>query len=125
VSQERIPRRHSRFSDRTGLDAWNELVTFFNLIGSAVAAVLEPVKLSNDELLVLICLAQRGHFMRYPTLKLPADGAGEARPRQAGGTAIGGMASFTGRPSEGLGADDEGWPPAHGEHFPCDVRAGP
>jgi DNA-binding MarR family transcriptional regulator len=60
VSQERIPRRHSRFSDRTGLDAWNELVTFFNLIGSAVAAVLEPVKLSNDELLVLTCLAHAG-----------------------------------------------------------------
>ena len=60
MSQEGLPRRHSRFSDRTGLDAWNELVTFFNLIRTAVAAVLEPVNLCNDALLVLICLAHAG-----------------------------------------------------------------
>jgi DNA-binding MarR family transcriptional regulator len=60
VSQERLPRRRSRFGDRTGLDAWNELLTFFNLMRTAVAAVLEPVNLSNDDLLVLICLAHAG-----------------------------------------------------------------
>ena len=43
-----------------GLDAWSVLLTFFSLIGSAVAAVLESVKLSNDELLVLTCLAHAG-----------------------------------------------------------------
>lgn len=47
----------SRFGDRMGLDAWNTLRTFFNLVQTAVSAVLEPVRLSNDELLVLICLA--------------------------------------------------------------------
>jgi DNA-binding MarR family transcriptional regulator len=43
-----------------GLDAWSALLAFFNLIQTAVAAVLEPVNLSNDELLVLICLAHAG-----------------------------------------------------------------
>jgi len=57
VSQERLPRRPSRFNDRMGLEAWNTLLAFFNLVTTAVAAVLEPVNLSNDELLVLICLA--------------------------------------------------------------------
>ena len=60
MSQERIPKRRSRFSDRMGLDAWSALLAFFNLIQTAVAAVLEPVNLSNDELLVLICLAHAG-----------------------------------------------------------------
>jgi DNA-binding MarR family transcriptional regulator len=60
VSQEGLPKRHSRFRDRRGLDAWSTLLTFFNLIRTAVAAVLEPVSLSNDELLVLICLAHAG-----------------------------------------------------------------
>jgi len=60
VSQGGLPRRRIRFSDRSGLDAWNTLVTFFNLVRTAVAAVLEPVNLSNDELLVLISLAHSG-----------------------------------------------------------------
>lgn len=60
MSHEGLPRRRTRFSDRIGLLAWNTLLTFFNLIGAAVATVLEPVNLSNDELLVLICLAQAG-----------------------------------------------------------------
>jgi len=60
VSQERLPKRHNRFRDRQGLDAWSVLHTFFNLVGSAVARLLEPVNLSNDELLVLICLAHAG-----------------------------------------------------------------
>jgi len=60
VSQERIPKRRSRFDDRMGLDAWNTLLTFFNLVQTAVAAVLEPVNLFNDELLVLTCLAHAG-----------------------------------------------------------------
>jgi DNA-binding MarR family transcriptional regulator len=57
VSQEGLPRRRIRFGDRRGLGAWNTLLTFFNLVRTAVAAVLRPVKLSNDELLVLICLS--------------------------------------------------------------------
>lgn len=60
MSQDRLPRRRNSFSDRRGLDAWSVLLTFFSLIGSAVAAVLESVKLSNDELLVLTCLAHAG-----------------------------------------------------------------
>ena len=60
MSQDRLPRRRNRFSERMGLDAWSVLLTFFSLIGSAVAAVLESVKLSNDELLVLTCLAHAG-----------------------------------------------------------------
>jgi DNA-binding MarR family transcriptional regulator len=60
VSQSGLPRRRSRFSDRMGLDAWSALLTFFNLIGAAVAAVLEPVELSSDEFVVLICLAHAG-----------------------------------------------------------------
>jgi DNA-binding MarR family transcriptional regulator len=56
VSQEGLSRRRIRFGDRRGLEAWNTLLTFFNLVRTAVAAVLEPVKLSNNELLVLICL---------------------------------------------------------------------
>ena len=57
MTQEGLPRRRIRFGERRGLDAWNTLLTFFNLVRTAVAAVLEPVKLSSDELLVLICLA--------------------------------------------------------------------
>jgi len=57
VSQGGLPRRRIRFGDRKGLDAWNTLLTFFNLIRTAIAAVLEPVNLSNDDLLVLTCLA--------------------------------------------------------------------
>jgi DNA-binding MarR family transcriptional regulator len=57
VSQEGLPRRRIRFGDRRGLEAWNTLLTFFNLVRTAVAAMLGPVKLSNDELLVLICLS--------------------------------------------------------------------
>jgi DNA-binding MarR family transcriptional regulator len=60
VSQEGLPRRHIRFGDRRGLDAWSLLLTFFSLMGAAVAVVLGPVNLSNDELLVLICLAHAG-----------------------------------------------------------------
>jgi DNA-binding MarR family transcriptional regulator len=60
VSEERLPSRHNRFSDRRALDAWSVLITFFSLIDTAVAAVREPVKLSNDELLVLTCLAHAG-----------------------------------------------------------------
>lgn len=60
MSQSGLPRRRSRFSDRMGLDACSALLTFFNLIGAAVAAVLEPVELSNDEFVVLICLAHAG-----------------------------------------------------------------
>jgi DNA-binding MarR family transcriptional regulator len=43
-----------------GLAAWNTLLTFLNLIGAAVEAVLVRVKLCNDELLVLICVAHSG-----------------------------------------------------------------
>ena len=57
MSQDRLPRRRNRFGERMGLDAWNRLVTFFNLIRTAVATLLEPVNLSNDKLLVLVCLA--------------------------------------------------------------------
>ena len=60
MSQDRLPRRRNSFSDRRGLDAWSVLLTFFSLIDSAVATVLESVKLSNDELLVLTCLAHAG-----------------------------------------------------------------
>ena len=60
MSHEGLSRRRSRFSDRMGLDTWSVLLTFFNLIGAAVAAVMKPVNLSNDELLVLICLAHAG-----------------------------------------------------------------
>jgi DNA-binding MarR family transcriptional regulator len=57
MSEERLPSRHNRFTDRRGLDAWYTLLTFFNLVRTAVSSVLEPLKLSNDEFLVLICLA--------------------------------------------------------------------
>jgi DNA-binding MarR family transcriptional regulator len=60
MSHEGLSRRRSRFSDRMGLDTWSVLLTFFNVIGAAVAAVMKPVNLSNDELLVLICLAHAG-----------------------------------------------------------------
>ena len=60
MSQEGRSRRRSRFGDRRGLDAWNTLVTFFNLMDAAVARALEPANLSNAELLVLICLAHAG-----------------------------------------------------------------
>ena len=60
MSHEGLPRRRIRFGDRRGLDAWSVLLTFFSLIDTAVAAVREPVNLSNDELLVLICLAHAG-----------------------------------------------------------------
>jgi DNA-binding MarR family transcriptional regulator len=43
-----------------GLAAWNTLASFFNLIGATVESVLARVKLSNDELLVLICVAHAG-----------------------------------------------------------------
>ena len=69
MSQERIPRRHSRFSDRMGLDAWSALLTFFTLTGAAAATVLEPVNLSNEELLVLICLAHAGDALSVGALE--------------------------------------------------------
>jgi DNA-binding MarR family transcriptional regulator len=60
VSLEGLPERQSRFRDRRGLDAWSTLLRFFSLLPAAVATVLEPVNLSSDELIVLICLAQAG-----------------------------------------------------------------
>ena len=63
MSQDRLPRWRNRFSERMGLDAWSVLLTFFSLIGAAVAAVLESVRLSNDELLVLTCLAHAGDVL--------------------------------------------------------------
>lgn len=69
MSQERLPKRHCRFRDRQGLDAWSALCPFFNLIGSAVAGVLKPVNLSNDELLVLTCLAHAGDALSMGEIK--------------------------------------------------------
>src|SRR4030042_4914932 len=84
VSQKGLPRRRIRFGDRRGLEAWNTLLTFFNLVRAAVAVVLGPVKLSNDELLVLICLAhtdgalsmgaiERSTFLRAGRLRRAVD----------------------------------------------------
>jgi DNA-binding MarR family transcriptional regulator len=57
MSEERLPSRPKRFCDRTGLQALTALFTFFNLVRTAASGILDPLKLSNDELLVLICLA--------------------------------------------------------------------
>ena len=84
MSQEGLPRRRIRFGDRRGLDAWNTLLVFFNLVHTAVEAILRPVKLSNDELLVLICLAhtngalsmgaiERSTFLRAGRLRRTVD----------------------------------------------------
>lgn len=60
MSQEGLPRRRSTFRDGRGLEAWSTLLRFFNLLRKAAAATLEPVDLSDEELVVLICLAHTG-----------------------------------------------------------------
>ncbi len=54
------PSQQVRFRGRTGLDAWTTVHRFFNLCFQAGHAILQPLKLSNDELVVLICLANAG-----------------------------------------------------------------
>jgi DNA-binding MarR family transcriptional regulator len=55
-----LPSQQGRFRGRSGLDAWTTVRRLFNLLSQAVDAILQPFKLSNDELVVLICLANAG-----------------------------------------------------------------
>ena len=55
-----LPSQQGRFRGRTGLDAWTIVHRFFNLLSRAGDAILQPFKLSNDELVVLIALAHAG-----------------------------------------------------------------
>jgi DNA-binding MarR family transcriptional regulator len=55
-----LPSQQGRFRGRTGLDVWTIVHRLFNLFSQAVNATLQPFKLSNDELVVLICLAHAG-----------------------------------------------------------------
>ncbi len=55
-----LPRQQGRFRGRTGLDAWTTVRRLFNLFSQAVDTILQPFKLPNDELVVLISLAHAG-----------------------------------------------------------------
>ncbi|MGB6896902.1 MAG: MarR family transcriptional regulator [Dehalococcoidia bacterium] len=55
-----LPSQQGRFRGRTGLDAWTTVHRIFNLWSQAVDAILQPLKLSNAELVVLISLAHAG-----------------------------------------------------------------
>ena len=55
-----LPSQQGRFRGRTGLDAWITVHRFFNLLSKTGDAILQPFKLSNDELIVLISLAHAG-----------------------------------------------------------------
>ena len=65
MSQEGLPKRRSTFRDERGLEAWSTLLRFFNLLRKAAAARLEPVDLSDEELVVLICLAHTGALSQW------------------------------------------------------------
>ncbi|GAG18674.1 unnamed protein product, partial [marine sediment metagenome] len=52
--------QQGRFRGRTGLDAWTIVHRFFNLLSRTGDAILQPFKLSNDELVMLIALAHAG-----------------------------------------------------------------
>jgi DNA-binding MarR family transcriptional regulator len=55
-----LPSQQGRFRGRSGLDAWTTVRHLFNLFSQAIDTVLQPFKLSNDELVVLISLAHAG-----------------------------------------------------------------
>ena len=55
-----LPSQQGRFHGRSGLDAWTTVHRLFNLWSQAVDAILQPLKLSNAELVVLISLAHAG-----------------------------------------------------------------
>jgi DNA-binding MarR family transcriptional regulator len=55
-----LPSQQGRFRGRSGLDVWTTVRRLFNLLSQAVDATLQPFKLSNDELVVLISLAHAG-----------------------------------------------------------------
>jgi len=60
MHHEGAPGQQGRFRARSGLGAWTTVHRFFNLSSQAGEALLEPFKLSNDELIVLISLASAG-----------------------------------------------------------------
>jgi len=65
VSQQGLPKRRSTFRDGRGLEAWSTLLRFFNLLRKAAAETLDPVDLSDEELVVLICLAHTGALSQW------------------------------------------------------------
>ena len=60
MSDRGLPSQQGRFRGRSGLDAWTTVRRLFNLLSQAGAAILQPLKLSNAELVVLISLSHAG-----------------------------------------------------------------
>lgn len=60
MHHEGAPGQQGRFRGRSGLDAWIVVHRLFNLFSRVGNAILQPLSLSNDELVVLICLANAG-----------------------------------------------------------------
>jgi DNA-binding MarR family transcriptional regulator len=58
-----LPSQQGRFRGRNGLDAWTIVHRLFNLLSRAVDAILQPLKLSNEELIVLISLAHAADIL--------------------------------------------------------------